>query len=138
MSFQFWHGRESTVLSVILLFQLQCGEEGHAPSSWCLHSNFDAVRMGMPLLIVLLPFQCDKEGLPLLVILLPFQCDKLLVVSLFEFQHSEEEHALPHCVVVISMQQGGPTPPCCLFVLILTWRGEYAPPCHVISLISRR
>jgi len=70
-------------LPVVSFFQLRLGEEGHAPSSSCLRSNFDAVRRGIPLLIVLLPFRCNEEGLP------------LLVVSSFQFDAARGDMPLP-------------------------------------------
>ena len=106
VSFQFWHGREGTVLSL----SYRC-------------SNFDAVRRAMPSSPCHLPLRCGGEGMPLPTMSFQFWCGREGTVPSLSYCSSNFDSVRrgmppPHRVVAISMQQGGPTPPHCVFIPI--------------------
>jgi len=72
--------RGETCPSLVVLLPFRCDEEGHASPQSC-HCHFDVTRRGMPLPIVLLPFQ-DEEGHA------PFSSCLLLVMSCFSYHPS--------------------------------------------------
>jgi len=110
-------------------------QAGHRPFPLCSPFIFDAMRRGMALLVVLLPFQHDEEGRrPPHRVLVSFfmwrggacpsssRCchfnttgwaPALPVVFSFHFWRNEEGKPLL-MLLLISTQQGGYCPPCCV------------------------
>ena len=121
--------------------------------------HFDATRRGIPLLLVLFPFQHGEEGhapspsclcfifdalgrgMSLLVAFSLFRHDEegyTLLVVLFLFQHGEEGHAPPRRVFVSSLTRWGGAYPQHHVFPISTRRGRACPLLVVFLLYFRR
>ena len=82
-----WCGREGMAIPTVSLFHFRHGEEVRAPSSSCVHFNFDAVRRRAPRRVISIPTR--RGG----------ACP--LVVSSFQFRRGKDGYASLCRVVAI-------------------------------------